>query len=49
MSARNILTKENIQDAAQRLNAAEKTRKQISQLSLQFPGMTIEDAYAVQR
>jgi 2-oxo-hept-3-ene-1,7-dioate hydratase len=36
-------------DAAQRLDEAESSRQPIGQLSLQFPDMTIEDAYAVQR
>src|SRR5262249_32958066 len=31
-----------------RLEQAEKTRAQSRQLSLEFPGMTIDDAYAVQ-
>jgi 2-oxo-hept-3-ene-1,7-dioate hydratase len=38
-----------IHDAAQRLFEAEKSRTQIRQLSIQHPGMTIEDAYAVQK
>jgi 2-oxo-hept-3-ene-1,7-dioate hydratase len=38
-----------IQDVARRLVEAERTRVPIRQLSLQYPGMTIEDAYAVQR
>jgi 2-oxo-hept-3-ene-1,7-dioate hydratase len=37
-----------IHDAAQQLFDAEKSRTQIRQLSIQHPGMTIEDAYAVQ-
>lgn len=36
-------------DAARRLDEAESSRQPIGQLSLQFPDMTIEDAYAVQR
>ncbi|MCW2918932.1 MAG: hpaH [Actinomycetia bacterium] len=36
-------------DAARRLAEAERTRTPIRQLSLQYPEMTIEDAYAVQR
>src|SRR5262249_43101848 len=36
------------QERAQRLHRAEKARQQIRQLSLDFPGMTIEDAYAIQ-
>ena len=43
------LTKETIIKLASRLDHAEKTRTQVGQFSLQFPGMTIEDAYAVQR
>ncbi|MCW2685897.1 MAG: 2-oxo-hepta-3-ene,7-dioic acid hydratase [Mycobacterium sp.] len=38
-----------IEDIAQRLYAAEQNKKPIRQLSLDFPEMTIEDAYAVQR
>ena len=35
--------------SAERLNQAEKTRTQIRQLSLEHPGITIEDAYAIQK
>jgi 2-oxo-hept-3-ene-1,7-dioate hydratase len=38
-----------VADAAARLADAEKARIPIRQLSLQYPEMTIEDAYAVQR
>jgi 2-oxo-hept-3-ene-1,7-dioate hydratase len=38
-----------IADAASRLYEAERTRTPIRQLSLQYPDMTIDDAYAVQR
>ena len=38
-----------IQQAADRLNAAERTRQQVPQLSLAYPDITIEDAYAIQR
>lgn len=34
---------------AQRLDQAEKQRKQIRAISLDYPEITIEDAYAVQR
>src|ERR1700733_11100239 len=34
--------------APERLDHAEKTRKQIRQISLDHPGITIEDAYAIQ-
>src|ERR1700735_2023994 len=36
-------------DIARRLYEAERTRTPIRQLSLEYPDMTIEDAYAVQR
>jgi len=36
-------------DIARRLYEAEQTRTPIRQLSLEYPDMTIEDAYAVQR
>ena len=38
-----------IQQAAARLDAAERSRQQIRQFSLDHPGITIEDAYAIQR
>lgn len=44
-----MLSEEQIGDAVRRLDDAERTRSPIRQLSLQYPGMTIEDAYAVQR
>ena len=34
---------------AQRLDQAEKQREQIRAISLDYPEITIEDAYAVQR
>ena len=43
------LTKEQIRVAAQRLDHAEKSRRQIRQLSLEHPGITIEEAYAIQQ
>lgn len=43
------LTKDDIRRAAERLHQAEKTRKQIRQLSLEYPAITIEDAYAIQQ
>ena len=45
---RMALSTDDIRMAAQRLHRAEKTRQQIRQLSLDFLGMTIEDAYAIQ-
>jgi 2-oxo-hept-3-ene-1,7-dioate hydratase len=44
-----MLTPEQIQAAAQSLDLAEETRTQTRQFSLQFPDMTIDDAYAIQR
>ena len=43
-----MLTQDQIRDAAARLDAAEKTRTQIRQLSLEHPGMTLAEAYAIQ-
>jgi 2-oxo-hept-3-ene-1,7-dioate hydratase len=43
------LTKEDIRLAAERLHQAEQTRRQIRQLSLDHPEITIEDAYGIQR
>lgn len=44
-----MLSPSDIQEAAARLNAAERSREQIGQLSLQHPDISIEDAYAIQR
>jgi len=38
-----------IQQAAARLDAAERSRRQVRQFSLDYPEITIEDAYAIQR
>jgi 2-oxo-hept-3-ene-1,7-dioate hydratase len=43
------LSREEIRVAAESLHRAEKSRTQIRQLSLQFPDITIEDAYAIQQ
>jgi len=43
-----VLTETQIKDAAEQLKRAEEDRTQIRQLSLQYPEMTIEDAYAIQ-
>jgi len=43
-----VLTQQEIDDAAQRLDQAERSRRQIRQLSLQYPQITIDDAYAIQ-
>lgn len=44
-----VLTKDDIGIAAGRLHQAEKTRDQIRQLSLEYPGITIEDGSAIQK
>ncbi|MBE7218834.1 MAG: 2-oxo-hepta-3-ene-1,7-dioic acid hydratase [Caulobacteraceae bacterium] len=38
-----------VAELAGRLDAAERTRTQLTQFSLEHPGMTLEDGYAVQR
>jgi len=43
------LTTDDIRRAAERLDQAEKTRVQIRQLSLDHPGITLADAYAIQK
>src|SRR4051812_31185328 len=43
-----MLHQDQIARAAEALDTAERTRTQIGILSLQFPGMTMDDAYAVQ-
>src|ERR1700726_2884120 len=48
-STRMALTTDDIRRAAERLDQAEKTRVQIRQLSLDHPGITIADAYAIQK
>jgi len=48
-AAQRRLSAEQVAEAAQRLQEAERTHVQMRQLSLQYPDMTIEDAYAVQR
>jgi 2-oxo-hept-3-ene-1,7-dioate hydratase len=46
---RSMLTQEQLRATAMRLDRAEKTRTQIRQLSIEHPGMTIAEAYAIQR
>ena len=43
------LSTEDIRAAAERLDRAEKTRTQVRQLSQEFPAITIDDAYAIQK
>jgi 2-oxo-hept-3-ene-1,7-dioate hydratase len=43
------LSTEDIRAAAERLDRAEKTRSQIRQLSQEFPAITLDDAYAIQK
>ena len=38
-----------IQQAAAQLDQAERTGEQVRQFSLDYPDITIEDAYAIQR
>jgi hypothetical protein len=40
------LSNDEIRECAERLDRAERTRTQIRQISLEHPGITIEDAYA---
>jgi len=44
-----MLSPDIVQKAAADLDQAERTRQQIRQFSLQYPDMTIADAYAIQR
>ena len=44
-----MLTQDIIQTTARRLHQAEQQREQIRQISLDYPDITIEDAYAIQR
>lgn len=44
-----MLSQDAIRDAAQRLDQAETERGQIDHLTLQYPDMGFEDAYAIQR
>jgi len=44
-----MLDSAQIQQAAERLDNAERTRQQVRQFSLDWPSITIEDAYAIQR
>lgn len=44
-----MLTPDQIDTIARQLDAAERTKVQIGHLSSAYPGMTIEDGYAVQR
>lgn len=43
------LSREDIRAAAERLDRAEKTRTQIRQLSQEFPAITLDDSYAIQK
>jgi len=44
-----MLDSAQIQQAAERLDKAERTRQQVRQFSLNWPSISIEDAYAIQR
>ncbi|MGH7782099.1 MAG: 2-oxo-hept-4-ene-1,7-dioate hydratase [Candidatus Binataceae bacterium] len=43
-----MLSKSEIAEAARRLEESERTRQQIRQFSLEYPAITIDDAYAIQ-
>src|SRR6478609_4739620 len=43
------LSNDQIRESAERLDRAEKTRTQIRQISLEHPGITLADAYAIQK
>src|ERR1700704_6975528 len=43
------LSNDQIHSCAERLDQAEKTRTQIRQISLDHPGITIADSYAIQK
>ena len=43
------LSNDQIRSCAERLDQAEKSRKQIRQISLEHPGITIADTYAIQK
>jgi 2-oxo-hept-3-ene-1,7-dioate hydratase len=44
-----MLTKEQIDNEAQRLYHAEQQRQQVEATTVQYPAMTIDDAYAIQK
>lgn len=44
-----MLSQDIIEQTARRLHQAEQDRQQIRQISLEYPDITIEDAYAIQR
>lgn len=44
-----MLSKDEIEKIAARLEEAERSKVQIRMLSLEYPGMSIEEAYAIQR
>ncbi len=44
-----MLTKEQINEEAQRLHQAEKQRQQVEATTVHYPEMTIDDAYAIQK
>jgi 2-oxo-hept-3-ene-1,7-dioate hydratase len=46
---RAMLTPDQIREAAEKLDRAEKSRTQIRQFSIEHPGMTIAEAYAIQK
>jgi 2-oxo-hept-3-ene-1,7-dioate hydratase len=43
-----MMTREDIESTAESLDQAERTRRQIGLISLRFPGIDMDDAYAIQ-
>src|ERR1700753_3506091 len=43
------LSREEIRVAAESLHRAEKTRAQVRQVSITYPSITLDDAYAIQK
>ena len=44
-----MLASQTISELARRLDQSEKSRVQIRQFSLEFPSLSIDDAYAIQK
>ena len=44
-----MLDSTTVQTLAQELREARRTRRQVRHFSQRFPGMTVEDGYAIQR
>ena len=44
-----MLTREQIEGAAQRFESAERNRQQMRSVSFEYPDMDVDDAYAIQK